>query len=148
MAIFIDTSSYYKVFLIALVLRMITLYAAISKGVVIIVFLLYLVAWHQIRDRYYVGLKILPIAIVVDLAYALLIFRNQFVTTTAIMFTSFMVIFWLMTLNEQRHLPRPLYAMNEEETARARKALKTKDPRDFENVIQYKDFSAIDKEVR
>ena len=135
-----DSRSYYylyvRIHLIATIIAVFFLTGAL--GVYLVPAVLMIVAWHQTKERYYVGLNLHLLAVII-----LFIFNILFPPWWGFSYVIYIevvniLIFYYLVINEARILKRPIFDLNDEEAERARKAFKTRDPVDIENISKLK----------
>jgi hypothetical protein len=137
-----DTEDLKLILYTSIILRFITALLGELIGAVVAFFLL-IVLW-QLRDRHYVGIRLLVLALPLDLIASTVNVISAGMGISfyfSLLLFSVGLLFLIKAKLEYNTLPRPVYTYNKFEKPKARYALKTKDAKDIENISSYKDWN-------
>ncbi|RMG32927.1 MAG: hypothetical protein D6732_12670, partial [Methanobacteriota archaeon] len=145
--VLIDSKRVYAVTLVFGILSLIITFPFLVMFVTIPGFGAVALALRWLKTRSKTGMKLAPIAAALDaISYFLSsgIAPGDFPTwytaihviTWVLLIAMFLIMKWELTI-----IPRPVVALNDEETRRARKALKTRDPEDIMSISKIREWN-------
>lgn len=95
---------------------------------------------YEIKSRYYIGLQLLPILVVLDLLSSFLLLRNAFITNISIILAFLALVFYIVSYRERKVIARPMFTYNVTERRKARKAIRNRNPDEIAAISKYQDW--------
>ncbi len=146
-SVLIDSRKTYVIVLITGILNLLITFPFLGAFLPLPGFAFVALTLRWLKTRSKQGMKLAPIAVIVDLASYLGFssvaagrIPQWYLTIKVISWIALIVIFFVIRW-ELSIIPRPVVELNDEEARRARKALKTRDPDDIMAISKIKGWS-------
>lgn len=146
-SVLIDSKKVYTVTLVFGLLNLLVTFPFLILFVTIPGFAVVALALRWLKTRSKTGMNLAPFAAGIDAAafsFSTSLIQGVFplwfivikLVSWALLLAMFITMKWELTI-----IPRPVVSLNDEETRRARKALKTRDPEDIMNISKIREWN-------